>query len=87
MDFIKVGEKDGNILLADQDGNRAVFEFLEMTVIDQREYAALLQLDDDSVVLLQFTEGANGKEVYSSIDDDELFDRVAAAFEEIFDED
>ncbi len=87
MDFIKVGEKDGNILLADQDGNRAVFEFLEMTVIDQREYAALLQLDDDSVVLLQFTEGENGKEVYSSIDDDELFDRVAAAFEEIFDED
>ncbi len=86
MDFIKVGEKDGNILLADQDGNRAVFEFLEMTVIDQREYAALLQLDDDSVVLLQFTEGANGKEVYSSIDDDELFDRVATAFEKIFDE-
>ncbi|MBQ3519603.1 MAG: DUF1292 domain-containing protein [Clostridia bacterium] len=87
MDFVKVGEKDGNIILADKDGNRAVFEFLEMTVIDQTEYAALLQTDDECLVLLRFAEGANGKEVYSTIDDDALFDRVAAAFEEIFDED
>ncbi|MBE6812007.1 MAG: DUF1292 domain-containing protein [Ruminococcaceae bacterium] len=87
MDFIKVGEKDGNIILADKYGNRAVFEFLEMTVIDQTEYAALLQTDDESIVLLRLTEGTNGKEVYSSIDDDALFERVAATFEEIFDED
>ncbi len=87
MDFVKVGEKDGNSILADKQGNRAVFEFLEMTVIEQAEYAALLQTDDDGIVLLRFTEGANGKEVYSSIDDDELFERVAAAFEEIFNED
>ncbi len=87
MDFVKVGDKDGSIILADKDGNRAIFEFLEMAVVDREEFAALLQTNDDSVVLLRFSEGENGKEIYSTIDDDALFDRVASVFEQIFDED
>lgn len=83
----KVGEKDGLILLADEEGNRAQFDFLEMTVVDGGEYAALLQCDTQDIILLCMSEDAAGKESYATIENDLLFDRVLKAFEEIFEED
>ena len=87
MDYIKIGERDGSLILSDDCGNSAVFDFLEMAVVDGIEYAALLQLDDESVVLLRFNENNNGHEVYSTIDDDNIFEKVAEIFEMMFDED
>ena len=87
MDFIKIAEKDGAIMLSDTSGNRALFEFLEFVNIDNTEYAALVQIDTDDLVILSFKENDDGSEVYSTIDDDIVFDKVASVFESIFNED
>lgn len=87
MDFIKIADKDGAIMLSDTSGNRALFEFLEFVNIDNSEYAALVQIDTDDLVILSFKENDDGSEVYSTIDDDIVFDKVASVFESIFNED
>ncbi len=87
MDFIKIADKDGAIMLSDTSGNRALFEFLEFVNIDNTEYAALVQIDTDDLVILSFKENDDGSEVYSTIDDDTVFDKVASVFESIFNED
>ncbi len=81
MDYINKG-KNGEIILSDGK-NEAEFEFLEMYVIDGQEYAVLLQTGDDMVTIMKFTE-ADGKtpEIYSEIEDDELFERVYSLYED-----
>lgn len=81
MDYINKG-KNGEIVLSDGK-NEAEFEFLEMYVIDGQEYAVLLQTGDDMVTIMKFTE-ADGKtpEIYSEIEDDELFERVYSLYED-----
>ena len=41
MIFKKTGERDGFTVLSDDDGNTALFDFIEMTAVDGCEYAAL----------------------------------------------
>ena len=80
MEYINKG-KDGDIILSDGI-NEAVFEFLEMYVVDNQEYAVLLQLGDDMVTIMKFTESDGKKpEIYSEIEDDEIFDKVYALYE------
>ena len=87
MDFTKCADKDGMLILSDGKGGKAAFDFLEMAVVDGNEYAALLQEGDNEVILLAMNENKNGKEVYSTIEDDDLFEKVTAAFEALFEED
>ncbi len=81
MDYVNKG-KDGEIILTDGT-NEAVFEFLEMYVLDGQEYAVLLQLGEDMITIMKFTE-ADGKapEIYSEIEDDEIFEKVLSLYEE-----
>lgn len=81
MEYINKG-KNGEIILSDGK-NEAEFEFVEMYVIDSQEYAVLLQEGDDMVTIMKFTEsdGIN-PEVYSEIDDDEIFEKILAMYEE-----
>lgn len=81
MDYINKG-KNGDVILSDGK-NEAVFEFLEMYVIDNQEYAVLLQMDDDMITIMKFTESDGKKpEIYSEIEDDEIFDKILAMYEE-----
>lgn len=81
MDYINKG-KDGEIILSDGK-NEAVFEFIEMYVLDGNEYAVLLQEGDDMITIMKFTESdGKNKEIYSEIEDDEIFDRILALYEE-----
>ena len=61
MEYIKKGEKDGDLLLAAPDGRQAYFTFLEMAVVNGREYAALLEQGDDRFTVLRFTEAGQGR--------------------------
>ena len=81
MDYKNKG-KNGEIILSD-GRNEAEFEFLEMYVLDGQEYAVLLQAGDDMVTIMKFTE-ADGKspEIYSEIEDDEIFDTLLSMYEE-----
>ena len=81
MDYKNKG-KNGEIILSDGK-NEAEFEFLEMYVVDGQDYAVLLQAGDDMVTIMKFTE-ADGKspEIYSEIEDDEIFDTLLSMYEE-----
>ncbi len=85
MELIKTGEEGSLILLSDKNGNSAYFEFIEMTVVDNSEYAVLLEDGDDMVTIMRFEEkSSDGKEHYYSVDDDEVFERVFNIFKEEF---
>ena len=81
MDYINKG-KDGEIILTDGK-NEAAFEFMEMYVLDGEEYAVLLEAGDDMITIMKFTE-AKGKspEIYSEIEDDEIFEKILMMYEE-----
>lgn len=81
MDYINKG-KNGEIILSDGK-NEAQFEFLEMYVLGGQEYAVLLENGDDIVTIMKFTE-SDGKspEIYSEIEDDEIFDQLLSMYEE-----
>ena len=81
MDYKNKG-KNGEIILSDGK-NEAEFEFLEMYVLDGQEYAVLLQAGDDMITIMKFTE-ADGKspEIYSEIEDNEIFDTLLSMYEE-----
>ena len=85
MELIKTGEEGSLILLSDKNGNSAYFEFVEMIVVDNTEYAVLLEDGDDMVTIMRFEEnGADGKEHYYSVDDDDVFEQVFSVFREEF---
>ncbi len=81
MDYKNKG-KNGEVILTDGK-NEAEFEFLEMYVLDGQEYAVLLEAGDDMITIMKFTE-SDGKnpEIYSEIEDDEIFDKILSMYEE-----
>ncbi|MBR3767473.1 MAG: DUF1292 domain-containing protein [Clostridia bacterium] len=81
MEYINKG-KDGEIILTDGK-NEAEFEFIEMYVLDGEEYAVLLELGDDMITIMKFTE-RDGKEPekYSEIEDDAVFEKILSLYEE-----
>lgn len=81
MEYIRIADEDGMMVLADEDGNTAAFEFLELYVRNGAEYAVLLQKGDDMVTILRLEEhGADGKERYFFVEDDDLFESLYDAF-------
>jgi len=57
----------------------------EVEGVEGKEFIALLPLEDETVLLYEFKE--NGEEIeLNVIEEDELFDKVSAAFNELFDE-
>lgn len=81
MEYVNKG-KNGEIILSDGK-NEAVFEFLEMYVLDGTEYAVLLQEGEDMITIMKFTE-TDGKtpEIYSEIEDDGIFEKILELYEE-----
>ncbi len=79
MDFINKG-KNGEIILSDGK-DEARFEFLEMYVLDSQEYAVLLS-EDDEIIVMKFTESeGNTPEIYSVIEDDDIFEKIVSLYE------
>ena len=81
MDYVNKG-KNGEVILTDGK-NEAEFEFLEMYVLDGQEYAVLLQAGDDMITIMKFTESDGRKpEIYSEIEDEEIFEKLLSMYEE-----
>lgn len=81
MDYVNKG-KNGEVILTDGK-NEAEFEFLEMYVLDSQEYAVLLQEGDDMITIMKFTESDGKKpEIYSEIEDEDVFERLLSMYEE-----
>ncbi|WMI81062.1 DUF1292 domain-containing protein [Anaerotignum sp. MB30-C6] len=58
----------------------------EVEGVEGKEFIALLPLEDETVLLYEYKEVGEEIEL-NVIEEDELFDKVSAAFNELFDED
>ena len=78
------------ISLTDEDGNEMDFEVLDMLELHGKSYIALMPVNPDGsdsedgeyVVLRTDTDEENKEEYFSTIEDDDEFNEVVAAFNE-----
>lgn len=77
------------VVLTDEEGVEHEFEVLDVINVEDRDYAVLATRDneDEAIVLRVEIDAATGGNILVDIEDDEEWERVAAAWEEIQDED
>lgn len=86
-------EADEIIMLLDEEGNEHEFALLDVIEVDGNEYAILIPAgegeDDeaDEAVILRMEQDESGNESLVDIEDEDEFNRVAAAWEELLEED
>ncbi|AFV11893.1 hypothetical protein DUF1292 [Thermacetogenium phaeum DSM 12270] len=88
MDFDEreFGEED-IFVLTDDDGQEHEFIFLEKITLDGGEYAVLQPVGEDEAIILKYDRDENGEEILCDIEDDEEWERVADAYEEMIGKD
>ena len=82
-------ELDNIIVLNDEEGNEAEFEFLDLIEYDGEEYVVLLPVEeaDDAgeVVILKLEDTeSEDEESYVSVDDEDTLNKVFEIFKEKF---
>jgi putative Holliday junction resolvase len=81
--------EDEVITLTDEDGQEHQFAILDVIEVDSKEYAILIPTDEaeedseDEAVILRLETDETGEEVLVDIEDDEEWQRVAQAWEEL----
>ena len=85
-------ELDNIIVLNDEEGNEAEFEFLDLIEYDGEEYVVLLPVEesDDAgeVVILKLEDTeSEDEESYVSVDDEDVLNKVFEIFKEKFKDD
>lgn len=82
-------EEDNIVELTDEDGTVTKFEYLTTVPYDGEEYVVLMVLDengqapeeeDGEVVILQIEQDENGEDIYVSVDDDDITQKVFDLF-------
>ena len=85
-------ELDNIIVLNDEEGNEAEFEFLDLIEFEGEEYVVLLPVEesDDAgeVVILKLEDTeSEDEESYVSVDDEDVLNKVFEIFKEKFKDD
>ena len=85
-------ELDNIIILNDEEGNEAEFEFLDLIEFEGEEYVVLLPVEESEdageVVILKLEDtDSEDEESYVSVDDDEVLNKVFEIFKEKFKDD
>lgn len=85
-------ELDNIIVLNDEDGNEAEFEFLDLIEYEGEEYVVLLPVEESEdageVVILKLEDTeSEDEESYVSVDDEEILNKVFEIFKEKFKDD
>ncbi len=88
MDFDEreFGEED-ICVLTDDDGQEHEFIFLERITLNSGDYAVLQPVGEDEAIILKYERDENGEEILCDIEDDEEWERVADAYEEMIGKD
>lgn len=82
-------EEDNIVELTDDDGVVSKFEYLATVPYEGDEYVALLVLDEDGnepegddgeVIILKIEQDENGEDIYVSVEDDEVSNKVFELF-------
>lgn len=85
-------ELDNIIVLNDEEGNEAQFEFLDLIEYEGEEYVVLLPVEEtedaEEVVILKLEDTeSEDEESYVSVDDEEVLNKVFEIFKEKFKDD
>lgn len=90
-------ERDGLIVLVDEDGEEVEFEHLDTIEMDEKEYVILIPYQEDEgenaeelqeeVVILRIEHGAEGEDSFVSIEDEHELNQVFEEFKNRADED
>lgn len=76
--------EDALITLVDDEGNEVEFEFLDVVEYEGEEYIVLIENDEDAdeVVILKINPIDDDTEEYTSIDDDDLLQKLFDIFKQ-----
>ncbi|MHB8157126.1 MAG: DUF1292 domain-containing protein [Desulfocucumaceae bacterium] len=79
------GEHEEIITLIDENGEEKDFTVIDILELEGSEYAILLPVDEESdeAIILKFAEDVEGNEILVDIEDDEEWEKVADAWEEL----
>ena len=85
-------ELDNIIILNDEEGNEAEFEFLDLIEFEGEEYVVLLPVEETEdageVVILKLEDTeSEDEESYVSVDDEDVLNKVFEIFKEKFKDD
>ncbi len=83
MDF----EEDEVIVLTDDEGKEHEFNLVDTITVNDKEYAILQPVEEDEAIILRFGIDEEGNEVLFDIEDDEEWEKVADAWQEMAEED
>ncbi len=77
------------ITLEDEEGNEVEFEFLDVVEYEGEEYIVLIENDEeaDEVVILKINPIDEETEEYTSIEDEELLEKLFEIFKEKYEGD
>ena len=81
-------EADEVVTLVDEEGAEHDFTLIEIIEVDGSEYAILLPVDeeDNEAIILKLTKDEEGNDLLVDIEDDEEWEKVADAYEEMITE-
>lgn len=82
-------EMDNEIIhLVDDEGNEVEFELISSFELDDTKYAVVAPLDSDSddAYILRVEQDENGEDLFVGIEDEEEFNDVVEAYNELMDE-
>ncbi len=75
------------VVLVDEEGNELEHEVVFTFSLEEKEYAVLLPLDgSEEAVVYRMQETENEEFLFEFIEDDDEFDRVAQAYEDLLDQ-
>lgn len=75
------------VVLVDEEGNELEHEVVFTFSLEEKEYAVLLPLDgSEEAVVYRMQENENDEFLFEFIEDDDEFDRVAQAYEDLLDQ-
>ncbi len=75
------------VVLVDEEGNELEHEIVFTFSLEEKEYAVLLPLDgSEEAVVYRMQETENDEFLFEFIEDDDEFDRVAQAYEDLLDQ-
>lgn len=83
-------EEDDIVVLADVDGNEKEFSFLAVVQVDGQDFALLTPAEepadpeaDTEIFIFRYEQDEDGGEIFSEVEDEELFAKVQAEAERV----
>ncbi|HLS88436.1 MAG TPA: DUF1292 domain-containing protein [Sphingobacteriaceae bacterium] len=75
------------VVFRDENGDEIEFQVLDYIEVDGQEYVIVaMPDDDDEAFILRVETGEDGTETYVTIEDDDEWDTVAEAYEELLEQ-